>query len=179
MINDHLQSWFSFGKAHYKPDRTLSISDLELCKKGDCEAMTNLALFTMRALGIAVMKDFTPAWATANGGHCWNAVYLESGELCSFQGCESNLLSERPHSFFPFDNEGNLVSDIGYRKSGKVYRYTYSVQENTLAEISGDKEQVPYFFRKNNRFIDVTHEYMPVKDISLKNGTAIAPAQNQ
>ena len=167
LINSHLQSWFSFGKAHFKPDRALSISDLEACKKGDCEAMTNLALFAMRAFGIPVMKDFTPAWAAANGGHSWNAIYLESGELCSFQGCEGNLQPHRPHSFFPFDNQGQLVSDIGYRKSGKVYRYTYSIQPNTLAEIAVNQADIPYFFKTHRRFIDVTHKYMPVKDIML------------
>ena len=166
-INDDLKSRFSFGQAHYKPDKSLSFSELITCKKGGCEAMTNLALFTMRALGIPVMKDFTPAWATANGRHCWNAIYLETGTLCSFQGCESNILPDRPHLFFPFDNHGKLVSGIGYRKSGKVFRYTYSIQHNALAEIAGNHEEVPPFFKLNQRFIDVTHEYMPVQNIKF------------
>jgi len=171
LVNSELQSWFSFGKAHFKPDESLSFSDLELCKKGDCEAMSNLTLFTMRALGIAVMKDFTPAWAAANGGHSWNSVYLETGELCSFQGTEGNLMEDRPHLLFPFDTYGNLISDIDYRKSGKVYRNTYSIQKNSLVEIVKNKETIPPFFKKNNRFIDVTNEYMPVKNISLTLNT--------
>lgn len=36
--------------------------------------MTNLAIFAMRANGLAVTSDYTPFWADSSNNHAWNAI---------------------------------------------------------------------------------------------------------
>jgi hypothetical protein len=165
LINDSLESDFHFGVGHLLNDNALSASQLLKYNQGGCDAMANAALFSMRAFAIPVMKDFTPAWASANGGHSWNSIYIEPGKLCSFMGCESCPDPANTNYYFPFDNDGKKVSNRIYHRSAKVFRYSYSVQPIPFAP--DVPEEVPPFFKANNCIKDVTSEYMPTAEIRI------------
>ncbi|MDR1170136.1 MAG: hypothetical protein LBK97_04800, partial [Prevotellaceae bacterium] len=105
-----------------------------------CDEMVALAIFTMRALGIPVSKDYTLKWTNSNVGHSWNSVYAgNSGRL----------------SFVETSNKPEQHADI-YRfiSKSKVSRQTFAKQNN----ISADEADIPPALR--DRYMkDVTHEY--------------------
>ena len=112
-------------------------------RMGDCSDYALRAAMVMRACGIPVSVDFTPQWPTRPHGHQWNVVHDNSGRNIPFMGSESN-------PGYP------CKSDYVY---GKVYRYTYSYQEESLYHRNRDiGETLPEPFR--TPFIkDVTEEY--------------------
>jgi hypothetical protein len=167
LINDSLKSMFTYGNSHFKGDNSISLSELICHSSGGCEAMANMAMFSMRAFGIPIMKDFTPVWASANGGHSWNSLYLETGELCSFMGCESRPRLHELNYYFPFDSNHKKLNNREYHRSAKIFRQVHSIQENELLRIIKKVEDVPSFFRKSSRTLDVTEEYIPVGDIKI------------
>jgi hypothetical protein len=106
---------------------------------GICDEMAALAIFTMRALGIPVAKDYTPKWPNSNVGHAWNSVYESAGKHFSFMGAEANPSQDHIYS--------------GYSKS-KIYRQTFAKQKN----INADDADIPSELREQY-MKDVSHEY--------------------
>ncbi len=149
MINNELKSWFSFDPRFYRHPTDLGLSQMLEYKMGRCEDMTNLAIYAMRAMGIPVMSDYTPYWAKTNNNHAWNATIDKEGKVIVFMGSESN-----PGVY----KLNNVIS--------KVYRKTFSIQHDCLAEIKEDWEKVPPYINRNS-YTDFTKDYIPVIDISL------------
>lgn len=120
-------------------------------KKGTCIAMTDYANYTFRALGIPVTTDFVPIWGNLNSsGHAWNRLLLKKGSL-GFMGAESNMGDYQP--FVIAKNESGKVST--YKIPPKVYRVSrYS------------KDSFDLF---GKRVVDVTEEYVDVRDIDLES----------
>lgn len=166
ILNDSLKTKFSFGDPNFRGDNSQSLSELLVCRRGGCDRMANIALYVMRSFAIPVMKDFTPAWASANGGHSWNSVYLESGQLRSFMGCESCPNDRELNYYFPFDTHGTKISDRIYHRSAKVYRQTYSLQPDPFSGM--DSDDLPSFFKSYSSIKGVTSEYMPTGDIRIE-----------
>ena len=78
-----------FRHGEHFPD--MCFTQLMTTTRGQSEAMTSLAIFSMRALGIPVSVDDTPQWPDNNFGHSWNSVYdTSTGQRISFMGAESN-----------------------------------------------------------------------------------------
>jgi hypothetical protein len=116
---------------------------------GVCREYADLAVYTMRAVGIPVAIDFTPQWPFRSLGHNWNVLLSEGGKKIAFLGIESD--PGQPHK-----------ED---HKKAKVYRYTFAIQPNSLAQIAGDAA-IPWLFR-NPRFIDVSDEYFDGVDVEI------------
>jgi hypothetical protein len=148
-INNEIKSWFSFDSRFYYHPTDLGLSEMLEYKMGRCEDMTNLAIYTMRSMGIPVMSDYVPYWPNAGNNHAWNATLDKNGKVVIFMGAEANLLEYKLRN-----------------KKSKVYRKTFSIQKNSLAEIKEDWEKAaPYL--GGNTFIDVTKDYIPVIDVKL------------
>ena len=130
-----------------------SFSPDEIKKIGyiTCREQADLAAYAMRSVGIPVSIDYTPQWPFRSMGHTWNAVFDEENKATRFMGTESG--PREPHK-----------DDW---KKAKVYRKTFSVNAKSLAEIKKRNDLIP-FQLSDPHIIDVTDEYAPVKDISVK-----------
>lgn len=127
-------TWVSYSV----PD--MSYSMLISTPRGTCDEMGALAIFTMRALGIPVTRDFTLQWPNRNLGHSWNAVCDSTGKHISFMGAESN--------------PGEM--HIGTRlKKSKVYRTTFAKQAKVIADVDAE---IPLELQ-NRYMVDVSGEY--------------------
>lgn len=119
-------------------------------RMGVCRECTNMAIYTMRSLGIPVCIDFTPQWPFRSLGHDWNVVLSKEGKNIVFMGVESN--PGIPHK--------------ANHKKAKVYRNTFAKQPQSLAIIKNDLDNIPSFF-ENAHFIDVSDEYFDSKDVNI------------
>ena len=109
MVNKQLPA---FTWVNY-PIPAMNYSMLMSTPRGTCDEMGALAIFTMRALGIPVARDFTIQWPNRQLGHSWNSVCDSSGTHISFMGAETN--------------PGDYHLGTRLRKS-KVYRSTFAKQ---------------------------------------------------
>lgn len=124
-------------------------------RMGECDDYAFKAAYTMRACGIPVCVDFTPQWPTRPHGHHWNVVLNNNGRTVPFMGSESN-------PGYP------CKSDYVY---GKVYRYTYEYQKESLFE-HNKKIGEPTPSVLTNPFIkDVTGDYTKGVDVSVSIST--------
>ncbi len=123
---------------------------LENIKLGPCDDYAQSTTFIMRACGIPVCIDFTPQWPNRSMGHTWNVLFDESGKEIPFMGGESA-------PGYP-----NRPGDV----MAKVFRKTYSYQNESLFHIKRD-EEVPDLF--NTPFIkDVTCNYYNTVNVELE-----------
>jgi hypothetical protein len=125
-------------------------SQLIRYQAGSCKEMTDLALYTMRAVGIPVTIDFIPQWPYRSYGHEFNSVLGKGGKMLMFMGNEDDP-----------DNHHKPLT-----KKGKVFRHTFARYPGSLAMLKGDKDLVPLFLN-DPRIKDVTDEYVPTLDLPL------------
>jgi len=143
-INNDIRSWFKFDERYYYHPTDLGFDEMLKTKMGRCEDMTNLAIFTLRANGIAVTSDYTPHWANTGNNHAWNAIVMPDGEVVPFMGCESN------------------PGDYGLaNKLAKVYRKSFGKQKDNLIFQERKQEKVPGWLAGKS-YIDVTSSYIEV-----------------
>ncbi|MBP6875632.1 MAG: transglutaminase domain-containing protein [Candidatus Eisenbacteria bacterium] len=149
LINDDLRRWFRFDPRYYHHPTDQGLSEMLAGRMGRCEDMTNLTIYAMRANGLAVTSDYTPAWADAGNNHAWNAILDARGNAVIFMGAEA-----QPGEY--------ALSN----KAAKIYRKTYSHQRSNLAYCKADSEPAPGWLTGRN-YEDVTASYLPVHDVSL------------
>ncbi len=149
LINNDLKSWFKFDSRFYCHPTDQGLFSMLMNKVGRCEDMTNLAIYAMRANGIAVTSDYTPHWADTGNNHAWNVVITPDGKTIPFMGCE--------------ENPGKYSLR---QRMAKVYRKTYSKQTDNLAFKLENEEKAPTWL-SGKCYIDVTREYTNVSDVTL------------
>lgn len=146
-INDDVKSFFTFDPRFYYHPTDQGLSEMLKNRYGRCEDMANLAIYAMRAVGLAVTSDYTPFWASAGGNHAWNALVLPEGEVIPFMGAESN------------PGQYHLTN-----KMAKVYRKMFSIQPDNLAFRDRKQEKIPRWLAGKS-YIDVTADYTDVCDV--------------
>ncbi len=150
LINDDVKSWFKFDPRFYYHPTDQGLSEMLENKLGRCEDMTNLAIYAMRANGLAVTSDFTPYWANAGNNHAWNAIVTPDGRVIPFMGAESNPGKYR------------LAN-----KLAKVYRKTFGKQKSNLVFQDKKQEKIPRRLAGKS-YIDVTADYTDVCDVTVE-----------
>ncbi len=150
VINEDLKSWFKFDSRFYRHPTDQGLSEMLKNKMGRCEDMANLAIFAMRANGLAVTSDYTPYWADAANNHAWNALIDTSGKAIPFMG-----------SLFD-PGKYHLPNRIA-----KVYRKTYEYHKENLIFKVGNKRKIPRWL-SGKSYIDVTKEYVPTADVTIR-----------
>jgi hypothetical protein len=116
-------------------------------KKGPCEDIADLQVFTLRSQGIPASLDQVPAWATSSGKHFLNVAFTPEMSPVSF------------------DVSTELVTDKKLnREPAKVIRSTYSKQKNVLASLI-NAEDIPEGFLRTLNYKDVTKEYWETADV--------------
>lgn len=149
-INDSLKANFAFNYNYTLGAPYPSIQRLQDLGEGPCPYMTSLTLYTMRAFGLPVARDFAPYWSNIHhfSSHEWNAVLGQDGQWYPFMGCEAN-----PRTYQPIF------------QAPKVFRETYSQQESAIHKLLSP-EEIPDRFRRKD-LVDVTNLYYPAGDLSL------------
>ena len=150
MINSSLMKWFRFDDIYYEHPTDQGLKEMLKSKRGRCEDMTNLAIYALRANGVAVVSDFTPFWAISNNNHAWNAVITRDKKVVPFMGGLKN----------PYDY--SITSRVA-----KVYRKTFSINHNSLPFKIAD-DMIPNRYLKVKSMIDVTPSYTTVSNLSIK-----------
>jgi len=149
LINDDVMSWFKFDPRYYYHPTDQGLSEMLTNRLGRCEDMTNLAIYALRANGLAVTSDYTPFWANSGNNHAWNAIVTRDGAVIPFMGAESN------------PGQYHLAN-----KLAKVYRKTYGKQTNNLIFQERKQEEVPRWLAGKS-YQDVTESYTNVCDVTV------------
>ncbi|QEK52462.1 transglutaminase domain-containing protein [Pedobacter aquae] len=110
-------------------------------KKGNCDDIGDLMVYTLRSQGYPASLEHIPLWATTSGRHFFNSTYDINGKL------------------IPFDvSTNNVKIDNFSREPSKVVRITYAKQANVLSNIL-PQNQIPEGFMRMKNYLDVTSEY--------------------
>lgn len=163
MVDD--QIWFDYtNKLGSYPGR-FSFSQIMEGKKGSCNEMANMGVYSGRALGIPVAVDYVPQYGNINDVHNWNALILSDTRFINFEGTESR----------PGDMAYTWEKD---HKFAKVYRRHMDWVSGSFAAraLESGINDMPEFLT-NPRILDVTPAYTRVADIKLhvhaKQGTPV------
>ncbi|MCF7858345.1 MAG: transglutaminase-like domain-containing protein [Candidatus Cloacimonetes bacterium] len=155
LINDNLKTWFKFNPKYYLHPTDQGLFEMLINKEGRCEDMSNLAIYALRANGIAATSDYTPHWANTGNNHAWNVIILPNGKAVPFMGAEAN--------------PGKYVLT---GKAAKVYRKVFSEQKDNLAFKIKKKEKVPAWL-SGKCYTDVTTDYVNVSDVEINIETEV------
>lgn len=137
---------------NYKPSELmwgypldLSISKMELGRRGTCRHMSVFCAQVMRACGIPVAIDHVKTWGNRSRGHAWNVLIQNSGKI------------------LPFDSFDNRPLEFVY-KPAKIFRKMYSV--GWLPKDAPTINDAPAELLLANEQ-DVTHQYGKTYNIEL------------
>ena len=149
LINSEIKSWFKFDERFYRHPTDQGLSEMVTNRMGRCEDMTNLTMYAMRANGLAVTSDYTPAWANTGNNHAWNAILAPDGRAIPFMGAGAN------------PGEYRLK-----HRAAKVYRKMFAQQPGNLAFLKNEDEDVPPWLGGRS-YSDVTADYVDVSDVTI------------
>jgi len=150
LINSDVRSYFTFDPRWYYHPTDQGLTEMLESGLGRCEDMTNITIYAMRANGLPVTSDYTPYWANIGNNHAWNSILTPDGKVVPFMGAESD------------------PGDYGLAyKPAKVYRKTFGEQLDNLIFQERKQEKVPGWLAGKN-YVDVTADYVPVKDVAIR-----------
>ena len=119
-------------------------------KKGNCDDIAGLQVFTLRSQGYPASLEYIPFWATTSGTHYFNSTIDENKKL------------------LPFDvSTADVKINNFSREPSKVIRFTYAKQNNVLAAKYPENSIPPGFMRRLN-YKDVTAEYWETGNLKIK-----------
>jgi hypothetical protein len=149
LINQDIKTYFTFDSRFYYHPTDQGLSEMLANRIGRCEDMTNIAIYAMRANGLAVTSDYTPYWANSGNNHAWNSILTADGKVVPFMGAEAE------------PGEYHL-----WNKLAKVYRKMYSQQHQNLIFQERKQVKVPGWLAGKS-YIDVTSDYVPTSDVTV------------
>lgn len=132
------------------PVAFISPSQMLFRKRGHCEDMVNFTLFAFKSQGIPCRIDMVPYHGTSTGRHYWNATIDEQHRVVPFEGSKKSI-------------EQFMLK----REPSKVISITYAKQPDALANLI-TKEEIPDNYLRNFNFVDVTDQYWPVHDLTVR-----------
>jgi len=160
-INDRLH-WYK-GTVNYDYPVDVGYTMTKSIGAGTCYSMSRMIAFQARAVGLPVVIDFAPSWGNRSEGHYWNALIYKN-HTYPFDAAGPDI------GFYKIEFKG--IDRIPYKIS-KVFRKTFSIQNNSLPVQNRFSEPMPATF-DNKRIKDVTDQYVPVSNITLKYSKKIS-----
>lgn len=143
--------WFTstWGKeTRNEPLSRLGAQQLLFRKKGACEDIAALQVFSLRSQGIPASYNIITYWATSMGSHFVNSVFTEKMEPLRV------------------DMTNNTVVNRGLnREPAKVFRVTYSKRSETIA-MQEAVENIPSGYLQMCNYVDVTSEWWETCNLS-------------
>ncbi|MCP4583049.1 MAG: transglutaminase domain-containing protein [candidate division Zixibacteria bacterium] len=149
LVNQDIMSWFGFDPRYYYHPTDQGLSEMKESGLGRCEDMTNLTIFAMRAVGLAVTSDYTPHWANSGNNHAWNSILTLDGTVIPFMGAECDPGKYTLHN-----------------KAAKVYRKTFGKKMQNLTFQDRKQEKIPGWLAGKS-YVDVTSDYTDVCDVTI------------
>lgn len=156
--NDY-KSWFvnTYNKEkRLEPLPRLGAMQLLHRKKGACEDIADLEVFSLRSQGIPATVDLITYWASSFGSHFFNSTFTGNGQTVPFDAMRSNDV----------DITGATKGFLA-REPAKVIRLTYSKQPGVIASVESEKN-IPEGFMRVYNYKDVTAEYWDTRDLHVK-----------
>lgn len=147
---------FTFINKRPDPIPILSPSQMLYRRQGSCPDLANFAVLACRSVGVAATFDFTPHYAASSNRHFWNTVVDKDGNHIPFN---SNAVNDC-NDCLPYQYNANR------KRLGKVFRTTYSIQKQSLANLI-PASKIPEEFLKQKNIKDVTSEYVSVSDLII------------
>jgi hypothetical protein len=150
-VGTDYKTWFAstYGiEQRHEPLPRLGGLQLLFRKKGPCEDIADLEVFTLRSQGIPISLNIIPYWATSTGSHFVNTVFDPNMKPIQFD-------VSRP---VPMLNR-SLASE-----PSKVLRTTYSRQKGVLAGFT-DAKNIPDGFMRTQNYIDITDQYWETTNV--------------
>lgn len=145
---------FRFLNSRPDPIPYLSPKQLLFRREGACNDLANLTLLACRSMGLAVTFDFTPEYGASSKRHFWDTVIDENGKHIPFNGnCFGNPQG-LPYAY-----------NATEKRLAKVFRKTFSIQQNSLAAVK-DTVLIPDGFLREKNILDVTDEYVTTGKIN-------------
>lgn len=146
--------WFtsSYGRKPLIEDEPLSrLSALQLLfrKRGACEDIAALQVFSLRSQGIPAAYDVVPWWATSMGSHFVNTVFDKRMQPVRLDVTNNTVVNRNMN-----------------REPAKVLRTTYSKQPDVLAAKVGWQDIPPCHLRTLN-YKDVTPQWWESSDVTV------------
>ncbi len=123
-------------------------SSLNLLSTGTCANLNQITLLAYRAAGFPTAIDFSPHFT--NGGHEWAALITSRGSIPFTISGNDSLGKYKPDDTTP----------------SKVYRKTFSVNNQSHLKLRGDCYFLPYVFNCS-KLIDVTDAYVPTCNANI------------
>lgn len=160
----------------------VSVPLLEKAKAGGCDQRYVLMISLLRAMGVPTMMDYAPQHNNTFKDHTW-IVYLDSlHRYCPCDGGRirgKTFLKDNLKSAFPT----GLVIPLADGFGSNVFRYTYAINKNSLAEQTKNKHTIPAFFRNSciknvsKQYIfdmhPITYDLASESEIQLKDNTIV------
>ena len=117
-------------------------------RKGNCDDIGDLQVYTLRSQGYPAVLEHIPYWATTSGRHYFNSTFDEDRKA------------------IPFDISTPKVKINNFsREPSKVIRITYSKQNVLAAHVP--EKFIPSGFMRTLNYKDVTSDYWKTADLSL------------
>ena len=141
LINNELKTCFRFDVKMRRWPVEQSFSQLLKSKTGHCDAMCNMAMYAMRAMGLPVSKEVIVRQGDIGVSHSFNCLIIPDTVTYAFMGTEKNIAEFQMGRSIP-----------------KVYRETYSFPATAPFLSVKNLNSLPPEFR--NAFIfDVSEFY--------------------
>ncbi len=137
-IERDVNGWVRFDEVFYLHPTDEGFDEMNERGMGRCEDITNMQMYATRANAIAAASDYTPFWADRDNNHAWQVILDAEGK-----------------------GKARLLS-----RAAKVYRKTFSIQQDSLAAQKRDDEQVPRWLSGRN-YVDVTTQYVETTDVTI------------
>jgi hypothetical protein len=144
-------TWFTstWGKeTRNEPLSRLGAQQLLFRKKGACEDIAALQVFSLRSQGIPASYNIITYWATSMGSHFVNNVFDENMESLRLD------MTNQP-----------IVNHELKREPAKVFRVTYSKNPETIA-MQEAVENIPSGYLQMCNYVDVTSEWWETCDLT-------------
>jgi hypothetical protein len=125
---------------------------LLVAKATACRQYCSKMSLAARCIGVPVVLDYTPQWATRSMGHEWNSLITKNGKPLNFGiNDECDL--------------GKHIEKVPDRIPPKVYRRTFARQRESLSMIHGIEEIPPTLASPCMK--DVTKDYYSTVDVPV------------
>lgn len=154
LVNKELSTSWQYSHTLNQYPIAMGLDNLLKAEMGSCTHNTELAVYVMRALGIAVTHEQVPHYANRKSGHDFNGVMDAFGKFHDFE-----IGNPKIGDVVETRKRQNYVIP-------KIYRQSSIITENSLAILKDKNEKIPSDF-SNPRMIDVTAQYMPVSDLKV------------
>lgn len=166
-INDAIALRFATDDHVFLDLPLVPITLLNKVRAGICEQRYMYVVSALRAVGIPAMMEYTPQISKKYEDHSWVSCLDASHRLLAFDGGQQRDIPFVGNTGFRRAFPDSAIIPLRYGFGPTVFRYTYSVDRESVVRRVGNPSELPWKFRSPS-FRKVTGQYLfDQQDISL------------